>query len=201
MLPENRGDGKTRDRILWCYNSNMKKTLPWFTALVIIFITFGTIYAVTQQAQRREANYPQIQIAQDTAAGLNLGKTPENLTSGDMVDPSKSLAPFVIIYDKDGKVVDRTVDLNGQAPEVPLGVLTAAVGKPYHTVTWQPQSNIRIAAVTVSANDYYVLSGRSLAEVEKNENKTFSVSLLGCAGAVTLLVLVYLIGTMPRSRR
>lgn len=179
----------------------MKKLLPWFTALVIISITFGTIYAVTQQAQRREANYPQVQIAQDAAAGLNLGKTPENITSGDMVDPSKSLAPFVIIYDKSGKVVDRTVDLNGQAPEVPLGVLTAAIGKPYNAVTWQPRSDVRIAAVTIAANDYYVLSGRSLDEVEKNENKTFSLALLGFAASLAVLVIAYLIGTMPRTRR
>lgn len=175
--------------------------LPWITALIIIFIAFGTIYAVTQQAQRREANYPQVQIAQDAVAGLNLGKTPDNVTSGDMVDPSKSLAPFIIIYDKQGHVVDRTVDLNGQAPDVPLGVLAAASGQPYNAVTWQPRSDIRIAAVTIEANNYYVLSGRSLAEVEENENKTFSLTLLGFAGSVAVLVVVYLIGTMPKSGR
>ena len=39
----------------------------------------------------------------------------------------------------------------------------AANKKDYHFVTWQPQANIRIAAVTAAAGNYYVLSGRIAA--------------------------------------
>src|SRR4051812_3616347 len=110
----------------------MKKQLPWIAAAAIIFITFGTMYAVNQQDQRRDANYPQVQIAEDAAAQLNAGKSPNQIATGDLVDPSKSLASFLVIYDKAGKVVGRTGDLNGQAPDMPHGVLAASTGKPYN---------------------------------------------------------------------
>lgn len=54
-------------------------------------------------------------------------------------------------------------------------------------MTWEPQSGVRIASVTVAAKDYYVLSGRSLTEVEKNESETFRIAFIG--GVLSLLVL------------
>jgi hypothetical protein len=156
----------------------MKKLLPWVVALGILVVVFGTIYTVTQQSQRRDANYPQIQMAEDTAAALNSGSSPARLVSG-KVDMGSSLAPFTIIYDRNGNAVSGTGYLEGELNGAPLDMLSAARFKTYNAVTWEPQDSVRIAAVIVATRNYYVLSGRSLTEVEKNESKTFQLSLLG----------------------
>jgi hypothetical protein len=132
------------------------------------------------------ANSPQIQLAEDTAAALNQGKKPNSLISGN-VNINNSLAPFVIIYDKSGNIVSGSGYLNGHIPVVPYGVLTSSNNQDYSWVSWQPASNVRIASVSVSANKYYVLSGRSLKQVEINENHVLQISFLG--GIISLIVL------------
>src|SRR5205807_586735 len=103
------------------------------------------------------------------------------------VDMAASLAPFVIIYTKAGQVVTGSGYLNGRVPKVPLGVLTSANGKDYNWVTWQLRSEVRVASVSVAAHNYYVLSGRSLKEVEKNEDRTFQLSFV--AGVIAAAIL------------
>ncbi|HVX58797.1 MAG TPA: hypothetical protein VG964_03640 [Candidatus Saccharimonadales bacterium] len=164
----------------------MKKNFKWFAAAVILFLIFGFTFLTVQQAQRNDANSPQIQMAEDAAAALNTGTKPSDLTRGH-VDMAASLAPFTIIYNKTGAVVSGSGYLNGSIPTPPLGVLTASTGKEYSFVSWQPQGDVRIAAVTTTAKNYYVLSGRSLKEVEKNENKTFWFAFMG--GVLSELVL------------
>ena len=164
----------------------MKKLIPWLGATVILIIIFGTMYGAVQQSLRRAANDPQIQIAEDTASSLNQGVKPTALTPG-KVNLNTSLAPFVIIYDKSGHAISGSGYLNEQVPTIPYGVLRASDNKKYHFVTWQPQSSVRIATVTVAADKYYVLSGRSLKEIEINENQTFQIAFFG--GIVALAVL------------
>ena len=170
----------------------MKKLILGFGSVLILIIIFGTMYGVVQQAQRQAANYPQIQIAEDTAAALNQGAKPAALTSGN-VSLNTSLAAFAIIYDKSGHVVGGSGYLNGRVPTVPYGVLRAANDKAYHFVTWQPQAGVRIAAVTVAADNYYVLSGRSLKEVEASENITFQIAFIGGVTALVVLTTVFVL--------
>jgi hypothetical protein len=164
-----------------------KRIAPWIGYAAILVIIFTAIYATTQQAARNDANFPQIQIAQDTAASLNQGIKPNELVSG-KVDIRTSLATFMIIYDVLGNVISGSGYIDNQIPVAPIGVLSSASGKSYNSVTWQPSSGIRIAAVTVAADKYYVLVGRSLKEVEKNADKTFQISL--AAGSISMLILV-----------
>lgn len=164
----------------------MKKLIVWLAAFGVVAIMFGTIYAAVQQAQRSEANYPQVQLAKDLASGVNQGYDPTLLVYG-KVDMGKSLAPFTIVYDKVGKVVISNGFLDGKVPKPAFGVLRAAQGKEYNAVTWQPKDGVRIAAVSVAAKNYYVLSGRSLHEVEKNETRTLLIVLLGGILSVLLL--------------
>src|SRR5256885_5063448 len=122
----------------------MRKNISLIALLIVVLVTFGTIYATVQQAQRGSANDPQIQLAEDTAASLRKGGIPRQLAQ-DTVDISASLAPFVIIYSQSGAVLAGNGQLNGSVPQVPLGVLRAAKGREYHAVTWQPVANVRIA--------------------------------------------------------
>lgn len=165
----------------------MKKFLWGITGALLLVVIFGTIYATVQQSQRSEANYPQIQLAEDVADGLDQKYQPELLVYG-KVDMAKSLAPFTIVYNKkDSKVSAGSGFLDGKVPQAPKGVLGASKGVPYHDVTWEPKKGVRIAAVVVEAKDYYVLSGRSLREVEKNESRTLQIALIG--GLISLLIL------------
>lgn len=150
----------------------------WLVATLILTILFGTIYTVGQQILRLGANDPQVQLAEDTAASLNSGLPPTSLAPG-TVDFQKSLAPFVIIYDVNGHPIAGNGYLHGSLPSIPIGVLQAVGGKPYNFVSWQPEQGIRLAAVSVKANSYYVLSGRSLIEVEKRESLILQLSALG----------------------
>lgn len=168
----------------------MKKLIPWLGVVVIILLIFGTIYTVTQQAGRSAANDPQIQIAEDAAAQLNMGDHPLIVTSG-QTDIETSLAPFTIVYDKSGKVVSGSGYIRGKVPKVPLGILAAAKGRDYHTVTWEPKDGVRVAAVTVAADKYYVLSGRSLKLAEKNASTALLLSVLGCVSSLVIVGVLY----------
>ncbi|HSW77377.1 MAG TPA: hypothetical protein VLG36_01090 [Candidatus Chromulinivoraceae bacterium] len=181
----------------------MKKLVPWASAVLILVTIFGTIYGVLQQAQRSGANLPQIQLAEDIAVAINKGAHPSSVLTAP-VDMNASLAPFIIVYDKSGRVVDGSGLLDSSIPTIPKGVLTAADGQVYNAVTWQPKSGVRIAAIAVRADNYYVVSGRSLAEVEKNETKTLQLSLTGgvIAFLITILAFVVEVGkNRTRSRR
>lgn len=178
----------------------MRKFVPWLLLAGIIAVIFGTIYATAQQALRLTANDPQIQIAEDIANELNQGTVPTSFLVG-TIDASKSLAPFVIIYDKSGKAITGSGRLHGKLLAMPLGVLKHADGKSYNFVTWQPEKGVRLAAVAVSADKYYVVSARSLAEVEKRENKIFWLSVAGWLVSLGLLIGMYIFQARARTHR
>jgi hypothetical protein len=165
----------------------MKKLVPWASAILVLIGIFVTIYGVMEQAQRSGANMPQIQLAEDTATAINKGAHPSSVLTAP-VDMSSSLAPFIIVYDKSGKVIDGSGLLDGSIPTIPQGVLTASDGQAYNAVTWQPKGGVRIAAVAVKADNYYVVSGRSLTELEKNQLRALQRCLTG--GIISFFVIL-----------
>lgn len=139
-------------------------------AAVLATLACGLIYVEVQQDLRSGANDPQYQLAQDTAASLNAGATPASLVSAAApVDPSASLAPFVLVFDSNHAVLAGDATLDGGSPVPPHGVLDAARPGSPNAVTWQPRRGVRIAAVVVAWNGGVVLAGRSLLRVEEQE--------------------------------
>ena len=55
------------------------------------------------------ANDPQIQMAEDTAWALASHKAVEILLPSDKVDMKVSLAPYIIVFDADGKLTASNV--------------------------------------------------------------------------------------------
>lgn len=156
----------------------MKKIFTlWLAASFVLTVIFGTIYTAGQQILRMDANDPQIQMVEDIAAQLNNGANPEAFTNANQIDVTKSLSSFVIIYDKTGKVLASSAQLDDKTPELPKGVLDHAT--PQNQVTWQPSDTVRIAAVIQSNNNGYVLAGRSLREVEAREGNILILASLG----------------------
>lgn len=166
--------------------------MPWFGVVGILIMVFGTIYVVVQQAQRNAANDPQIQLALDAAAELKRGASPLIATSG-QVDIEQSLSPFTIVYDRSGKVVSGSGYVRGNVPQAPKGMLEAARGKAYHAVTWRPTKGTRVAAITVAADKYYVLSGRSLAHTETSENTTLLLVAIGFGVSLILVAALFVL--------
>jgi hypothetical protein len=171
----------------------MHKLLPYLGAAVIMTVLFGTIYVGEQTILRQDANDPQIQLAEDVASQLNGGASPTDVIAGARVTMQTSLAPFIIVYNSSDQVVAGSGYLQGSIPSIPLGVLAATTPTHDRLVTWQPAAGVRDATVTVAANHYYVLSGRSLREVEQRETKLLELTSAGWGVSIVVLFVTLLL--------
>jgi hypothetical protein len=156
-------------------------------AAVLATLTCGLVYLEVQQALRSGANDPQFQLAQDAAAQLDAGTAPAAVAGGDIVDVASSLAPFVVVFDANGKILATNATLDGGQPAPPRGVLDAARPGSPNAVTWQPRAGVRIATVTATWKGGTVLSGRSLARVEDREQNAELIA--GAAWLAAMLAL------------
>lgn len=169
----------------------------WLPVAVATTGLCALVYVTVQQALRQGANDPQIQIAEDAAAALDGGATPASLLPPP-VEMQRSLAPFLLIYDADGKPAAGSGRLNGKLPAYPIGSLEAARSGGENRVTWQPQPDVRVASVAVPYKAGYVVAGRSLREVEQREAQTQTLALV--AWLVTLaasFVVAAVLGLLP----
>ena len=166
----------------------------WLPLAAVTTLLCGLVYLVVQQSLRWGANDPQIQMAEDAAAALAAGRTPEAVLPASQVEISSSLAPFMIIYSDMGEPLASSGLLHGAAPLLPPGIFDYTRKNSEDRVSWQPEAGVRVAAVVVAyggAQPGFVLPGRSLREVETRvsqvEQITGIVWLVGLAG---LLVVV-----------
>jgi len=154
----------------------------WLPFAVVVSAFCLLTYTTVQQALRQGLNDPQIQMAEDTADALNHGASVDSFVTGTKVEMSRSLAPFIDIYDMSGNPVAGSGLLNGQLPDYPKSALDNARqsgGKPFtlqqsgeNRVTWQPNADVRIASVVVPYNYGFVMAGRNMREVEQRESQT-----------------------------
>ena len=148
-------------RILW-------RSLP----LAAITTGFCLLtFLVTQQIWRQMANDQQIQMARDAAVLLEAGRPADAiLPPGPVVDMTRSLAPFLIVFNDAGAVVAASGRLRGKLRGVPAGVLVNVRQTGEERVTWQPERGVRIATMIVryaGVPGGFVLAGRSLSETEE----------------------------------
>lgn len=140
----------------------------WVLYVLCLTMSAGTIYVVAQQMLRLGGNSPQIQISEDVANNLNAGINIDSYIAHGIVDISRSLDTFLVVYNNDNTNTYSSGNLNGQPIVVPEGVLNYAKENGQNRVTWQPEKGVRIAIVVTKYNNGTVLVGRSLREVEKN---------------------------------
>jgi len=160
------------------------------------------LYAIPQQVLRQGANDPQIAMATDLAVYLNQYGVTDGLSQGvltarggGIVDMAKSLSPFLIVYDDEGRALGSTGQLDGQTPAPPQGVFDYVRAHGEERVSWQPilgtGRGVRIAAVVerVSGNQPgFVLAGRSLREVEAREAQVEHMAGLAWTGMLALIL-------------
>jgi hypothetical protein len=156
----------------------------WLPFAVVITAFCMLTYISVQQAYRQGANDPQIQMAEDAADALDGGSSIDAVIPAVKVSAAKGLAPFIIVYDSNGRILASNVQLGGKTPDLPGGVLDSTKQMGENRVTWQPSNGVRIAAVIVSYGNGFVLAGRSLREVESRVDQVTK-----CAGATWFLAL------------
>ncbi len=159
----------------------------------------GLVYLAVQQDYRQSANDPQIQIAEDFAGQLAAGRPMGQIDQNSQLNIAKSLAPYILFYDEQGKFITGSGQLNGQPPTLPAGVFDTARQAGEDRITWQPQDDVRSALVVVHVSGQqsgFVAAGRSLREVEQREWKllwyVFGAWL--AALVISLLVLIVIEG-------
>lgn len=169
---------------------NISKGKFWLGIAVAFTLGLGILYVFVQQSLRLGANSPQSGMAGDAAFALDSGQKPSDLVQGKFDLGGNT--PFIIIYDKEGRVVAGNGYLGGEVPQVPIGVLKATDNGSDNKVTWQAAPLIRIAAVVVPANDYYVLGGRSLFSTEDRIDAFGRLALISWALTMVSIYMVYL---------
>jgi hypothetical protein len=166
----------------------------FFHALIIglVLTLMGGSAALTfQQMLRRGANQPQIQMAASYAAEIASGVKPEQAIPRNNIDLERSLEPFAIFYNDQGMPTTSNGHLNQSIPSPPRGVFNYLRSHDTDTVTWQPQPNVRIAAVmrrVSGPTPGFILAGRSLRMVEEQESLFWRMVFLGWFLLVFLLV-------------
>ncbi len=152
-----------------------------FNALILAAIATVlalALYVIPQQVLRTGADDPQIEMATNLAARLDYyGVTDglrqgELINSGGVVNMARSLSPFLIVYDDQGRPLGSTAQLDGLTPTPPAGVFDYVRTHGEERVTWRPIAGsraVRIAAVVERVDGPqpgFVLAGRSLSEVQ-----------------------------------
>jgi len=180
----------------------------WLSFAAVVTIMCGLVYLLVQQDIRQSANYPQSQIAEDVTSSVGSG-------GSSLVDISRSLAPFFTIFDATGNVVQSNAVLNGSTPVPPHGVFSYAQAQANgeDRFTWQPQADVRVAAVLVyhpgntggatsTSAGFFVLSGRSLRDVEILESRLAGDTFFAwLSGLVVMFILsIFVAKTFSRKK-
>lgn len=165
------------------YHLLLKSALiSWIPIAITIIALSGLIYVSSQQVYRQSANDPQIQIAEDLGTQLAQGVDPNYFMPQVKTDISRSLAVYVIVFDKNGKIINSSATIAGKDPEIPGGVFANTKAKTESRFTWEAKSGDRSAAVIRYYNGKssgFILVGRSLKEVEGREEKLGKIVFVG----------------------
>lgn len=181
----------------------------WLPVAVVVIGVCGLVYITVQQNYRQSLNDPQIQMAEDAARYLADDFSPAAVVPrGTQVDISKSLAPWIAVYDENGKPLESSGFLNGAPPQPPKGVFDIARnghGKDttiegQNRVSWQPSLNVRSAIVVQhfsGTHPGFVIAGRNMREVEEREAGLTTMVGLAC---IVTLVATFLAIVVTRRR-
>ena len=172
----------------------MRSIIRWICIYALVTGMIGFVSVSIQQNYRQNANDPQIQMAEDAAAALARGGTPQSVVASTPIDVGTSLSPATIVYDVSGKPLASSAILDNGTPTPPKGVLAATLQYGQNRVTWQPRPGVRLAAVvkryTVGTESGFVLVARSLREVEKREDQLTLFTLMTWVASLILITII-----------
>lgn len=166
----------------------------WGIGVIVLFLATFTsllVYLIAQQSLRLSANFIPAQMATETSILLEQGRNANEAVSTQKTDLTRSLSPFVMVYDKDSKLIVSSATMGGEQPVYPRGVLGTVAQKGESRVTWQPKSGLRYATVAIAYKDGYIVAGQSLGETEKLIDK-IGQQVLAAWGACVVFTFVML---------
>lgn len=145
-------------------------SIPIFLALAAIVTTISlTVYCVAQQVYRQNANDPQIEVSDAVAEAMQQGAPAEAIVDqSGSIDFSKHLSLFIMIFDKDSKLVASSGKIGEETPVPATRDIESAKQNGSNRFTWKPKDGVKVAAVLKKVNDegQVVLVGKNLREVE-----------------------------------
>jgi hypothetical protein len=166
----------------------------WLPLALVLTLAVAGAYAVGHYTFRQSANDPQIQLAEDWAGKIEAGTDITRLNLGTVIDPTKSLAPFGIIYNHDGSIANSSAVAPSTMMQ-PDGVLSAVESATNNETrfTWQLASGARFATIIKKAHiadkTYYVLAARNLREVEtRGDDLLLLCGMVWAVGQVLLII-------------
>lgn len=177
------------------FSPKFRGILIFVLLTVLVTVIMGTVYGAVQQSYRSGANDPQIEATQSVADIIQQGAPLDQIVgNSDTIDLTKSLSVFVILLDKDGKVVGGTGKIDDKVPTPPQGVIDYVKAHDEERFTWEPKDGVRIAAVMTKVDDKgIVLAGRSLKEVELREKSLTMMVGLGWIISMVFVILLSLV--------
>jgi hypothetical protein len=174
----------------------------WLPVTAAATVVILLIFVAVQQDLRLGANDPQIQMAEDAATHLDAGASPTAVLPSENIDMAHSLAPFVIVFDRQRQPLASSVAFNGDTPLPPPGVFTSVSSHGgRNEVTWQPAPGVRSAAIVVAYAHGYVLAGRSLRVVEERESSLGNAAIVAWLAMLVFTGLAALVGSWAAGRR
>jgi hypothetical protein len=179
----------------------LRAFVSWLPLAVALTVACALVYGAGQHQFRSSANDLAIQLAEDGVAALAAGDQPV-FPSTQVIDLAKSVAPFVIVFDEQGKVVRGTAVLDGSTPVPPAGVFAYARTNGEDRFTWQPDSGVRLATVVAhnaGTGGGFVLAGSPLREVERRIDDLFGIVVVAWViGLAASLAMALLVGALRR---
>jgi hypothetical protein len=186
-----------------------------FNAAILSALSTGlalALYTIPQQVLRLGANDPQIALAGDLVARLEQGVAPADAVSPASVDMARSLSPFVIVYDDQGRPLASQAKLDGTIPVPPAGVFDFVRQNGEERLSWQPvrgrEHGVRIAAIIQRVQGVngspggFVLAGRNMREVEARigqVSQMAGLTWIGMLGVILLGTAVFAWFTRPKA--
>lgn len=166
------------------------KILQHLSAMLIVTIIIGVIYASVQHTWRANANDPQTALLYTMRDRIQQGK-PIDFVFSDSVDLGSSLSPFLVTYNGNGDPLRSNGFIDQNLPRLPKGVLDFARTHGEHWVTWQPRTGIRMAMgiLNVQAGAVqFIAAGRSLAQVEQRVSRLEKILLAGWLACICIIL-------------
>lgn len=163
----------------------------WFPLGIAITFIMGSVFVSLHYVLRAGANTPQIEMARDTTRLIDAGSNPHFFSPAFAVPIEQSMEPYTVVYDLSRRPITGTGVLHGELPTLPKGVFEYAKEHGEHHFTWQPERGVRSAVVLAYHEGIYpgyVLSGRSLSEVEL---RIFTVASIMKAGWAMAMLATY----------
>jgi hypothetical protein len=143
----------------------------WIAFALIATIVCATIWLGRGLSLRNGADREPERLAQAAQSRLAAGTEPPAVLPAP-VDMASSSAPFVMVFDRNGRLLASSGELNGQVPQLPAGVLDWVLRHGEDRITWQPAPSLREATVILpygGRHPGFVLVAQSLGGVSNQQ--------------------------------